>query len=141
MNLDGTFFGTTAAIRAMQPAKKGSIINVASLSGIKASAGAAAYCCSKAAVIQLSRVAALECAEATAEKNEKFLLEMLDVDERARYLGEWAIGTNKRIDKFIGNILYDEKIGGLVFISKRFWKKIKNDDRYIDLMRKMNRKI
>ncbi len=64
VNLDGTFFGTAAAIRAMQPAGTGSIINVASLSGIKASAGAAAYCCSKAAVIQLSRVAALECAAA-----------------------------------------------------------------------------
>jgi NAD(P)-dependent dehydrogenase (short-subunit alcohol dehydrogenase family) len=63
-NLEGTFLGTAAALRAMASAGRGSIVNVASVSGIQASAGAAAYCASKAAVIQLSRVAALECAEA-----------------------------------------------------------------------------
>lgn len=55
--------------------------------------------------------------EASAEKNEKFLLEMLDLDEGSRYLGEWAIGTNKQIDRFIGNILYDEKIGGTIHMA------------------------
>ena len=42
----------------------GSIINVASASGIKASAGASAYCASKAAVRMFSKTAALECAAA-----------------------------------------------------------------------------
>jgi aminopeptidase len=55
--------------------------------------------------------------EATAEKNEAFLLEMLDVDEGARYVGEFAIGTNKRINRFIKNILYDEKIGGTIHMA------------------------
>lgn len=50
--------------------------------------------------------------EATAEKNEEYLLHMLDSDPGARYLGEFAIGTNKRINRFIKSILYDEKIGG-----------------------------
>jgi aminopeptidase len=50
--------------------------------------------------------------EATAEKNEDYLLGMLDSDPGARYLGEFAIGTNRRIDRFIKSILLDEKIGG-----------------------------
>jgi aminopeptidase len=50
--------------------------------------------------------------DATAEKNENYLQSMLDSDPGARYLGEFAIGTNKRIDRFIKSILYDEKIGG-----------------------------
>ncbi len=62
VNLEGTFLGTAAAMRAMQSTGKGAIVNVSSLSGVKAQAGAAAYCVSKAGVIQLSRVAALECA-------------------------------------------------------------------------------
>jgi aminopeptidase len=50
--------------------------------------------------------------KASAGKNEGFLLKMLEVDPGARYLGEWAIGTNKKINRFIKNILFDEKIGG-----------------------------
>lgn len=50
--------------------------------------------------------------EASAEKNEDHLLGLLDTDAGSRYLGEFAIATNKRIDKFISNILFDEKIGG-----------------------------
>jgi len=49
---------------------------------------------------------------ATAKKNEDFMLAMLDSDEGARYLGEFAIGTNYGIQKFTKSILYDEKIGG-----------------------------
>ena len=64
VNLDGTFLGTAAAMGAMASSGAGSIVNVSSLSGVKALAGAAAYCSSKAAVIQLTRVAALECADA-----------------------------------------------------------------------------
>ncbi len=55
--------------------------------------------------------------DASAEKNEAFLLEMLEVDEGARYVGEFAIGTNKRINRFIKNILYDEKIGGTIHMA------------------------
>ncbi len=54
---------------------------------------------------------------ARAEKNEAFLLQQLDTDAGARYLGEWAIGTNRRINRFIGNILFDEKIGGTVHMA------------------------
>ncbi len=50
--------------------------------------------------------------KAQAKKNEPYLLQTLDTDEGARYLGEFAIGTNYGIQKFTKNILFDEKIGG-----------------------------
>ncbi|MGB8252130.1 MAG: aminopeptidase [Anaerolineaceae bacterium] len=50
--------------------------------------------------------------KATAEKNENYLISALDTDDRSRYLGEFAIGTNEGITKFTGEILFDEKIGG-----------------------------
>ena len=50
--------------------------------------------------------------KASAEKDEEYLLQMLDTDEGSRYLGEFAIGTNEGIDRFTGQILFDEKIGG-----------------------------
>lgn len=50
--------------------------------------------------------------KATAQKNQDFLLRMLDSDPGARYLGEFAIGLNFEIDRFTGSILLDEKIGG-----------------------------
>jgi len=50
--------------------------------------------------------------KATAEKNEDFLLQMLDTDEGSRYVGEFAIGTNEGITRFTGEILFDEKING-----------------------------
>ena len=50
--------------------------------------------------------------EASAEQNEAFLLETLDVDAGARRVGEFAFGLNYGVDKFTSNILFDEKIGG-----------------------------
>jgi len=51
-------------------------------------------------------------AKATADKGEDFLLKTIDVDEGARFVGEFAIGTNKGITRATGNTLYDEKING-----------------------------
>lgn len=50
--------------------------------------------------------------DASATKNEAFLIEMLDQDPGARNLGEIAIGTNYGITDFSRNTLFDEKIGG-----------------------------
>jgi aminopeptidase len=55
--------------------------------------------------------------KATAAKNEGFLLAMLDTDEGARFLGEFAFGTNKGVQRFTKNILFDEKIGGTVHMA------------------------
>src|SRR5690606_42143852 len=50
--------------------------------------------------------------DASAKRNESFLIEMLDQDDGARNMGEIAIGTNDSITTFSRNILFDEKIGG-----------------------------
>jgi aminopeptidase len=55
--------------------------------------------------------------QAKAGKNEAFLLSQLDVDPGARFLGEFAIATNDRIDRFTRNILFDEKIGGTIHLA------------------------
>lgn len=50
--------------------------------------------------------------KASARENEALLLKTLDMDAGARYVGEFAIGTNYEIDRFTKSILFDEKIGG-----------------------------
>jgi aminopeptidase len=55
--------------------------------------------------------------DAHADKNEAFLLKMLDMDKGARRLGELGIGTNFGIRRFIKNILFDEKIGGSIHLA------------------------
>jgi len=55
--------------------------------------------------------------KATAAKNEEFLLKMLESDKGARYVGEFAFGTNSGIQRFTKNILFDEKIGGTIHLA------------------------
>ncbi len=55
--------------------------------------------------------------EASAAKNEDYLIQQLDSDEGARRLGEFAFGTNFDIQRFTKNILFDEKIGGTVHMA------------------------
>jgi 3(or 17)beta-hydroxysteroid dehydrogenase len=63
VNLDGAFLGVRHAVRAMRAqGGGGSIVLVGSASGLRPSAGAAAYCSSKAGLRMLARAAALECA-------------------------------------------------------------------------------
>ena len=55
--------------------------------------------------------------KALAEKGEKFLNDMFDMDEGSRGIGEIAIGTNEMIQEVTGNILFDEKIGGSIHMA------------------------
>src|SRR4029077_7156116 len=41
-----------------------------------------------------------------------YLRRMLELDDGASVLGEFAIGTNYAIERFTKQILFDEKIGG-----------------------------
>jgi len=50
--------------------------------------------------------------EAKAARNLEFLMAMLDTDEGARYVGEFAVGLNYGVQNYTKNILFDEKIGG-----------------------------
>lgn len=58
--------------------------------------------------------------KATSQKNEAYLNELLDLDDGARYLGEFAIGTNYNIQQFTGSTLFDEKIGGTIHMAVGF---------------------
>jgi aminopeptidase len=55
--------------------------------------------------------------DASADANEPFLFEMLDLDEGARRLGELGIGCNPRITQHMKNTLFDEKIDGTVHVA------------------------
>lgn len=60
VNLDSVFNLTKAAIKPMMKARIGSIINMASVVGVKGNAGQANYAASKAGVIGFSKSVALE---------------------------------------------------------------------------------
>ncbi|MCB2047832.1 MAG: SDR family oxidoreductase [Novosphingobium sp.] len=62
VNLDGMMLSLQCALRIMQPQGSGSVVMTASAGGLKAEPGTAAYGASKAAVIQMARVAAREAA-------------------------------------------------------------------------------
>lgn len=67
INLTSVMLGTQHALRLMQQqqvrgTQAGTIVNIASASGLKAVAGASAYCVSKAGVIMLTKASALEAA-------------------------------------------------------------------------------
>jgi aminopeptidase len=55
--------------------------------------------------------------EASATANEEFLLEMLDLDEGARRLGELGIGCNPGITRYMKNTLFDEKMDGTAHLA------------------------
>jgi 3(or 17)beta-hydroxysteroid dehydrogenase len=69
VNSEGVFLGCKYAIQGMKqtgpgkPESKGSIVNISSVAGLQAGAGAIAYTASKGAVRLLSKSVALYCAE------------------------------------------------------------------------------
>jgi aminopeptidase len=55
--------------------------------------------------------------DADARSGADYLRTLLDTDEGARVLGEYAFGLNYEIDRWTRNILFDEKIGGTVHLA------------------------
>lgn len=55
--------------------------------------------------------------EATSDTNEELLHNLLEMDEGARYIGEFGVGLNFGIDRYSYDILYDEKIGGTIHLA------------------------
>jgi aminopeptidase len=55
--------------------------------------------------------------DASAERGEELLHQMLDTDAGSRRLGELGIGTNFEITRGTRSILFDEKIGGTVHLA------------------------
>jgi aminopeptidase len=58
-----------------------------------------------------------EVVEASAERGESYLRQALATDDGAKRLGELGLGTNYGIDRPVGAILFDEKIGGTVHLA------------------------
>ena len=58
-----------------------------------------------------------EVVAARAEEGDEHLQAALETDPGARRLGELGIGTNFGIDRPVGAILFDEKIGGTVHLA------------------------
>jgi len=56
-------------------------------------------------------------AAARADRGEEYLKATLATDDGASLLGEIGIGTNFGIDRAVGAILFDEKIGGTVHLA------------------------
>jgi NAD(P)-dependent dehydrogenase (short-subunit alcohol dehydrogenase family) len=65
----GVFLGMREAARAMQPRRCGSIVNIASISGLAGGYGPHVYSACKAAVIAMTRSVALELAESGIRVN------------------------------------------------------------------------
>ena len=55
--------------------------------------------------------------DASARVNERFLVSTLDTDAGARRLGEFGIGCNPGIQRFMKNVGFDEKIDGTVHLA------------------------
>ncbi len=55
--------------------------------------------------------------EAHAQRGDAYLQRALQTDDGARRVGELGIGTNFGIDRPVGAILFDEKIGGTVHVA------------------------
>lgn len=60
VNADAVFVSTKAAMKVMAAAGKGSIVNIASTCGIRATVNMASYSASKAALVHFTAVAAME---------------------------------------------------------------------------------
>ena len=58
--------------------------------------------------------------DASADSEEAFLHDTLDTDEGARRIGELGIGCNPAIDRYMGNVYFDEKMDGTVHIALGF---------------------
>lgn len=69
VNVDSTFVATREALDIMQPARRGSIINIASINGVLALPNLAAYGAAKAAMIHFTRYTAIEGARHNVRAN------------------------------------------------------------------------
>jgi len=56
----------------------------------------------------------------SASKNEALLKQIVETDEGSKRLGEFGIGTNRGINRFTRNILFDEKMADTIHLAIGF---------------------
>jgi NAD(P)-dependent dehydrogenase (short-subunit alcohol dehydrogenase family) len=120
VNITGVFLSCQAEARAMLPRKQGSIINIASMSGVIVNRGLtqAHYNSAKAAVIQLSRSLAMEWSDRGVRVNAispgYTLTPMNQRHEVAEQLKAFAMDTP------LGRIAsVDEMVGPAIFLASQ----------------------
>lgn len=66
----------------------------------------------------------------SADENEEFLEKIIETDEGSKYIGEFGIGTNYQIQRYIKSTIFDEKIGGTIHlaIGRAYERCVRNDD-------------
>jgi NAD(P)-dependent dehydrogenase (short-subunit alcohol dehydrogenase family) len=113
VDLDGVFLGVKHAARAMGPAGRGSIINMASIAGMSGAATFGPYGAAKAGVIQLTQTAALELARAGVRVNaicpgwiETAILDNLAPEYRSRLVRQVPLGRIGQPDDVVGMVVY-----------------------------------
>lgn len=83
----------------------------------------------------------------SAEKGEDLIAELIKTDEGSDKVGELGIGTNREIDKFTRNILFDEKMGGTIHMALgRAYEKTVGENReqnmsavHVDMIKNMEK--
>ncbi len=58
--------------------------------------------------------------KASASDNQAYLEHILDTDEGSRRLGEFAVGGNPGVTKYMNNVLFDEKMKGTIHMALGF---------------------
>lgn len=113
VDLDGVFLGIKHAARAMAAARRGSIINMASIAGLSGTATFGPYGAAKAGVIQLTQTAALELAKVGVRVNaicpgwvETAILDNLPADYRPRLVRQVPLGRLGQPEDVAGLVVY-----------------------------------
>ena len=115
LNVKGYLLAAQRAARAMAPSRRGAIVNVTSIAGLRASPGLGAYSVSKAAVIMLTRVLARELAPdgirvnavAPALIETRFSEALWKNPERLEsYVRSTPLGRTGQPEEVVGAVLY-----------------------------------
>ncbi len=119
VNLTGAFLVAKEVARHMLKQRSGKIINISSVLGLRGSPEAIAYCASKAAVIQMTRVMAIELGRAGVQVN-CLAPGMVATDMTKEYLKD-----EKNLKEYLSRIPSgryaqpDELAGAIVFLASK----------------------